>query len=253
MEIGAALWKRYIDRLRKVNDHAADLVRKFLTERGIPETQAAMNALIDYAFGVSTTHSEAAAAIAAEMYDAMAELSGVSLPPALPAPVPVISEVAKAVVGTAKTGNEEIISSSIGRLVKRTGVDTTMQNAIRDEAEWAWIPSGETCAFCITLASRGWQPASRKALAGGHAEHIHANCDCTYAVRWDHRSTVSGYAPERYKRMYDDADGRNSTAKINSLRREFYAENSEEINAQKRDAYAKRQERESSEAEELDV
>ncbi|MBR4692904.1 MAG: hypothetical protein IKP17_09110 [Oscillospiraceae bacterium] len=38
------------------------------------------------------------------------------------------------------------------------------------------MPSGDTCAFCITLASRGWQKAGREAIKGGHAEHIHNNC-----------------------------------------------------------------------------
>ena len=123
---------------------------------------------------------------------------------------------------------EEIIAAAIGRLVKRTGVDTTMQNALRDGAQWAWIPSGETCAFCITLASRGWQRASRKAIKNGHAEHIHANCDCTYAVRHSSGSDVAGYDPDRYRRMYDDAEGRSSKAKINALRRQFYAENGTE-------------------------
>lgn len=161
--------------------------------------------------------------------------------------------MAKTIVGTAKTNNEEIISSAIGRLVKQTGVDTTMQNALRDGAEWAWIPHGETCAFCIMLASNGWQRASRKALKNGHAEHIHANCDCTYAVRFDSSSNVAGYDPDKYFEMYSNADGHRAKDKLNSMRREFYAENSEEINAQKRDNYEKRKERESSAAEEANA
>ncbi len=253
MTISEATWRKYINALRKVNDQAADLIRDWLKVNGLPETRAQMNALIDYAYAVSTTYGEAAATLAAEMYDAAAALSGKVLPAALPAPAPEINEVAKAVVGTAKTGNTEIISGAIGRLVKQTGVDTTMQNALRDGAEWAWIPSGETCAFCITLASRGWQRASRKALKNGHAEHIHANCDCTYAVRFDPFTEVEGYDPQKYLDMYEDADGRKPKDKINAMRREFYAENSEEINAQKRDNYEKRKERESSQAEEADV
>jgi len=152
-----------------------------------------------------------------------------------------------------KTGNNEIVSSSVGRLVKMAGVDTTMQNALRDGAEWAWIPVGDTCAFCITLASRGWQRASRKALKNGHAEHIHANCDCTYAIRFDGSSEVEGYDSGAYLDLYQDADGRTPTQKINAMRREFYAENREKINAQKRAAYQKRIERESSAAEEIEV
>lgn len=254
MVISEKTWTKYISNLRKVNDEAAGFVLRYLQTNGIPTDRDTINALIEYANAICSKYSEASAALAAEMYDALAALSGAAVPPALPAPVPEMSEVAKAVVGTMKTGNEEIISSAIGRLVKQTGVDTTMQNALRDGAEWAWIPSGDTCAFCITLASRGWQEASKKAIKNGHAEHIHANCDCTYAVRFDGQSTVAGYDPDKYLEMYNDASrSHDPTEKINAMRREAYAKNSEEINAQKRSAYAKRQERESSEAEEIDV
>lgn len=252
MVISDKAWSRYIEDLRKVNDEAAGFVRRYLETNGIPTDRDTVNALIEYCNAICAKYSEASAALAAEMYDALAALTGVSLPPALPAPVPTMDEVAKAVVGTMKTGNEEIISSAIGRMVKQTGVDTTMQNAIRDGAEWAWIPRGDTCAFCITLASRGWQQASKKALKNGHAEHIHANCDCTYAVRFDGSSTVAGYDPQRYLDMYNNASRSNDpTKKINAMRREAYAENKEEINEQKRSAYEKRKERESSAAEEI--
>ena len=100
-----------------------------------------------------------------------------------------------------------------------------MNNALRDGAQWAWIPSGDTCAFCIALASRGWQKASKKALKNGHAEHIHANCDCTYAVRFDNNLEVEGYDPKEYQKMYYGAEGRTPEEKINSMRRMFYAEN----------------------------
>ena len=160
---------------------------------------------------------------------------------------------AKAVNGTIKSRNTEIISAAVGRQVKMVGVDTMMQNALRDGAEWAWIPRGDTCAFCIALASRGWQRASKEAIKDGHAEHIHANCDCTYAVRFSHNLDVEGYSPSAYYKMYY-GDGKGSPDdKIRALRRRIYAENADEINAQKRSAYAKRQERESSAAEELNI
>ena len=88
----------------------------------------------------------------------------------------------------------------------------------------------------------------KKALKNGHAEHIHANCDCTYAVRFDSRTEVEGYDPDKYLDMYYDSGG-----DLNEMRREFYAENKEKINAQKRSAYAKRQELNNSKAEEADV
>lgn len=252
MTISRRVWTNYITALRKVNDEAARLASEYLRTHSV-STQAGVDALIKYCFGLATKYGEAASALAAQMYDAMAAASGAVVAPALPAETATIEEVAQTVVGTLKTGNPEIVSSSVGRLVKTAGVDTTMQNALRDGAEWAWVPVGDTCAFCIALASRGWQRASRKAIKGGHAEHIHANCDCTYAIRFDGSSGVSGYDPTLYERLYAGAEGRTPEQKINSLRREFYAENREKINTQKRDAYQNRIERESFAAEEPDV
>jgi len=142
----------------------------------------------------------------------------------------------------------------VERLVKLAGEDTTLQNAARDGALVAWIPSGDTCAFCIALAANGWQRAGKRMLRGGHAEHVHANCDCTHAVTWDPFDfNYASYDPAKYEQMYYSAEGNTPSAKINSLRREFYAENKAEINAQKRDAYAKRIELNSSAAEETNV
>ena len=128
--------------------------------------------------------------------------------------------------------------------MKKAGQDTTLKNAIRDKAEFAWIPSGDTCAFCMTLAANGWQPASKEALKGGHAEHIHANCDCAYMIRFNHDTEVAGYDPDKYLEMYESAEGKTSKEKINSMRRQMYQENKDEINAQKRAAYAERKEHE---------
>jgi hypothetical protein len=204
MTISSTAWTAFLARLRKVNDAATDKMLKYIERYGMPQTQEQINAAIDYAFGLATKYGEAAAELACQMYDATALASGVMLPASEPAATATMHEVAKAIQGTVKTGNANIVASAVGRWVKMAGVDTTMQNAIRDGAEWAWIPHGETCAFCITLASRGWQRASRKAIRGEHAEHIHANCDCTYAIRFDTTTNVAGYEPDKYLDMYYD-------------------------------------------------
>jgi hypothetical protein len=244
-------WNKYIADLRKISDKAADEALTYIRTHPIA-TPAEMQRFIEYAFALATKYGEASGALACEMYDALAVLSGKVVPPAVPAKTASYGDIAKAVYGTIRQ-NPELTSSAIGRQVKLVGVDTMQQNALRDGAEWAWIPSGDTCAFCLTLASRGWQKASRKAIKNGHAEHVHANCDCTYAVRLSDRVDVEGYNPDEYLKMYEDADGNTPTQRINALRREFYAENKETINEQKRSAYAKRRERDSSEAEEINV
>lgn len=225
MTTGKRAWLRYVASLRKVNDIAAGKFLAFMNTH----PNATNDQLIEAAFALATKYGEAAAELACQMYDATAAASGMLLEPAVPAATATMDEVARAVVGTAKTGSSEITSGAVGRLVKMAGVDTTMQNAVRDGAEWAWIPQGGTCAFCIALASRGWQPASRAQMKGNHAEHIHANCDCTFQIRFNDTDTVEGYDPERYREIYDDAEGRSSAAKINSMRREAYADTKDRL------------------------
>lgn len=269
MTIPQKAWENYIGRMGRLSRAATADLRKYVEKNGMQNA----NNLIGYAYGVVTKYGEGAAALAAQMYDAIAELEGALLPPAELAETATIDEVARTMQGILNTTqNEEIVSSAAGRMVKQAGADTTLKNAIRDGAEWAWVPHGDTCMFCLTLAANDWQPASQKILKGGHAQHIHSNCDCQFAVRHDRSTTVAGYEPKKYLDMHEHApldlwntrDGKppaghegaeRDTAqnKINAMRRQAYAENKAEINAQKRAAYAKRRELESSRAEEIDV
>lgn len=226
-------WNKYIATLRKVNEKAAMEIVWFMRNKLLHDdtsnavetlTDIQRKELIDYAYAIVTKYGEAAAALSAEMYDAVAILEGAYLAPAELAPLATYGDVAKAVNGTLlQSQNVEEIASAAVRWVKMAGADTTLQNAVRDKAEFAWIPRGETCAFCLTLASRGWQTASKKILKNGHAEHIHSNCDCQYTVRHDDTMTVEGYDPDKYLSMYRHAEGRTPTDKINSMRRAAYA------------------------------
>ena len=272
MTITKKSWSKYIAALRRINDKATESMMYYIQEYGMPQTPDDLSEFIYTAFNLSTKYGEAASALACEMYDAAAIASGVSLAAAEPAPTATYAEVAKAINGTLKTGNAEIVSDSVGRMVKLAGVDTTLQNAVRDGAEFAWIPVGDTCPYCITLAALGWRNAGKKTLRGKHAEHVHANCDCTYAIRFNGDTKYDGYDPDYYddmiRNMTDgeyDADsmirtaGRTSRRSerdydgLNMMRRSIYEQNKDEINAQKRSAYAKRKERESSKAEEIKV
>lgn len=197
---------------------------------------------------MATKYGEGSAALTARMYDAIAEASKVYVAAALPAETATYEEVAKTVNGTLKRGNTDILCDAVGSLVKKAGADTMLQNANRKydrrKAEFAWIPSGDTCAYCLMLASNGWQKASKDALKNGHAEHIHANCDCNYAIRFSPKGGISSYNPDTYKKIYDNAEGDTWEEKVNYLRRQQYAENKDKINAQKRAAYAERTKRE---------
>ena len=230
MQITANAWNEYITRLSRLNQKAGQLMREYIGSHGTESTDD----LIAYAYGLVTKYGEGSAELACQMYDALAEAANAGVPAAEPAEPADYGEVARMVNAT-KSQNPANLPNGVSRLVKRAGADTTLKNAVRDGAEWAWVPHGDTCPFCITLASNGWQTASSKVLKGGHAEHIHVNCDCEFAIRFDHSTTVAGYDPEKYLKQYRDAGG-----DINKMRRVNYAANKERINAQKRAAYAAR-------------
>ena len=220
----------YHARLSKLNEKAGQQMAEYVAAHGTEDGPA----LIAYANALVTKYGEGSAELACQMYDALAEAQGVTLPAAEPAATAEYGEVARMVNAT-KRQNPANLPNGVRRLVKRAGADTTLHNAIRDGAEWAWVPHGDTCPFCIMLASNGWQKASAKLLKGGHASHIHANCDCEFAVRFDGSTSVAGYDPEKYLRQY-----RAAGSDVNAMRRIDYAAHRERINAQKRAAYAAR-------------
>lgn len=267
--VPAKILDEYRKKLKRISDKASAEIDAYM----LAHNYMLDDGFITYAHAIATKYGEAAGALSCEFFDGLAEywqnVATGAIPydfasadilgshfrqpaPAIPAETPSVGDVAKTINGAKKAGLAEI-PSAVGRLVKRTAEDTTLENAIRGRYEFAWIPAGDTCAFCIMLASNGWQRASKKAMKKGHAEHIHANCDCTYMVRFSKEMNVDSYDPDKYYDMYKNAEGRTPEAKVNAMRREFYQENKEEINAQKRDAYEKRKERESSAAEEIDV
>ena len=149
MRIPETSWTDYIVRLSRINQKAGELMRLYIEKHGTGDAQA----LIQYAHALVTKYGEGSAELACQMYDAAAEASGVTLPPAEPAETASREEVARMVNGNRNSPPN--LQSGVSRLVKQAAADTTLKNAVRDGAEWAWVPHGDTCPFCITLASNG--------------------------------------------------------------------------------------------------
>lgn len=240
---GVALAK-YRNKLSAINNKAAELVQQYMLEHNFDIDDA----FLSFANEIVAKYGEAAGALSAQFYDELHEYwakisgAGVKIKAAEIADLPTQAEVAKTIYGT-MTDTAIKIPGSVSRLVKRVAEDTTLKNAIRDGAEFAWIPAGDTCSFCIMLASNGWQTASDKALKGGHAEHIHSNCDCTYTIRFDDDMSFADYDPDVYLEMYENADGNSWQEKVRAMDREKYKANADEIRERKRIEYAKRNSR----------
>lgn len=234
-------WENYIQKLSQLSTIAAEKMQKYIDLYGVENR----NRLITYAHELIKKYGGGSAELACQMYDAIADIEKADVPMAEVVYIDDISATGKQVNGSLKrspAGN--LLPGLISKQVKQAGADTTLKNAIRDGAQIAWIPHGDTCPFCLTLASNGWRYASKKALRNGHADHIHSYCDCQYAIRFTSDTNYAGYNPDEYLEMYENAEGRTTQEKVNYLRRIQYASNKDMINAQHREAYQKRKENE---------
>ena len=221
MKIAPTKWKAYTASLAMINGRAAQEMLAFARKNGLDDRKK----LMDYGMALVQKYGEGSAELACEMYDAIARLQKARVPAAKPADIPDYGEVAMSVNGTLKQSPDgKLLGDSVSRLVKQVGADTMLKNARRDHAEFAWIPSGDACPFCAMIASNGWQRATRQTVSGDHAEHIHANCNCEFAIRFTSELDVSGYEPEKLREEWDNAEGTTQAEKLNFMRREKAAE-----------------------------
>ena len=200
-------------RLSQINQKASDLLNEYIQLHGTED----MYPIIEYAYSLVNRYGGASSELACQMYDQLAKLQNANVIGAVPADLPEMSDVARAINGTKDKLNGP--ADAIGRLVKKSASDTMLQNAKRDGAEYAWITRGDSCPYCLYLSSFGWLHAN---LNNGnrYLGHIHNHCDCEFAIRFDGKSTVEGYDPHKISEWFNRFEGKNPEEKINSIRRQ---------------------------------
>lgn len=107
-----------------------------------------------------------------------------------------------------------------------------------DKNGYARVPVGDTCAFCIMLASRGFVYASkRSATYTKEGEKYHPNCNCV-AVPFHKAQSIPGYQDilDKYDKMYRDADNARRSGDIPDELKTHIRETKKEHNA-KHEAY----------------
>lgn len=73
---------------------------------------------------------------------------------------------------------------------------------------WSRVPVGDTCAWCLMLASQGAWYLSEKSALEGKAGRYHSDCNCVAVYHADPES-INGYSKlPGYKRKYYDADNK---------------------------------------------
>lgn len=220
MKLARTDWNEYVKALVEINKRAANEMEEFIANYGIGNR----NLLIDKAYQLIEKYGAGSSSAACRMFELLANLTGNRDIIAEPAEISSKDEVAEAVNGSllqSTTGKK--VSGVVSRFVKQASADTMLQNARRYGAEFAWVPSGDSCPFCFLLASGGWRKAGSKTISGDHATHIHAHCRCQYAVRFDGKMSIEGYDPKAMEDYYKSMPGSDSKERLNALRRELYS------------------------------
>ena len=162
--------------------------------------------------------------LGAQWYDLCSELAGLSVDPATyDAPNPAdFDGAARRASDYYEEGNAnafaDFLQSVINDSIRTTGSNNLWRDYERGLAggKWARVPVGQTCAWCLMLASQGaWYLSERSAL-GDTPDHYHRDCNCIAVYHADAES-IAGYTELRkYKEIYYDAENRRLAAKNGS-------------------------------------
>lgn len=216
----------------------------------------ARNRVIEFMQELAAVYGDAAATLAADLYNEMAEESGAGVADA---------ELADGVSDDAVAGSaryyakslfgQEVdveafksgVMAAIRRYVKMQANKTMVRNALRDGQKrgirFARIPTGaETCAFCLRMASRGFVYATEETAEG--MNHGHDNCDCRVIPGFGDNPGVGGYDHRPYLKLYDDSVVYDRYGHVreedtlNNMRRALYPEYKDRRNELRRRRYA---------------
>ena len=192
----------------------------------LPEdAERAARALEEYLPNLVTAYGDVAASVAAEFFEEMRDQAGAGavfraiLGDAPPAEA--VQANARWAVGPMFGGTKADALARLDQVVDRmtlqVGRDTMARSIQGDPAKprWARVPQGKTCAFCMTLASRG--PIYLTEQTAGKNNKFHAKCDCTPTPIWDGDELPAGYDPDELYNRYLTARGKASGDDLKSI------------------------------------
>lgn len=159
-------------------------------------------ALVDALLSVMPTYTDAAAQAGADFYDAVrvsevGEAMGAQAvsgfdPDAFEGAVRAFAQ--DMVDGKPAELFDGKVVDRVDRDIRRSANMSVAENARRDplKPKYARVPGGgETCEFCIMLASRGAVYGTAEA-----ASHAHPGCDCRVVPSFDGGHDIEGYDPD---------------------------------------------------------
>lgn len=197
--------ERYSQTNKALAEAAATDFMKFWQLLDKTDPGIAYEEALAYAEYLIEHYGESAALNASELYEATNDVSNAAVSGSVKRP-----ELERAIrflvyEGTAQAAYA--VRNMLKKQVKSYAHETMMDNSRSDGIRFARVPVGETCAFCLMLASRGFEYYSEESAGKGSLNAFHDDCDCEI-IGSDQK--IEGYDPdylykEIYKPAYDEA------------------------------------------------
>jgi hypothetical protein len=152
--------------------------------------------------------------LGAQWYDLCTQLAEIEAEPAELSPVSTEDINARVTAAMSAEPNmlESVFNSYLQNVVndsiRRTGDANLQRDYERGLAggKGCRVPVGDTCAWCLMLASNGAWYKSKETALGTSPDHYHSDCNCVAVYHADAES-VKGYEKlAKYKEMYYTAD-----------------------------------------------
>lgn len=197
-------------------DHVTEQLKQAAIDEFLSEVDETMR--LDDVLEVATRIAEKFAFLGAELgaqwYDLCTQLAGIEAEPAeIQEPDPdglrakaesTVKASQKPFVETFEYYMQNVINDSI----RKTGDANLWRDYMRglSPGKWARVPVGDTCAWCLMLASQGaWYLTEESAVGDG--DHYHNGCNCKAVYHADAES-INGYSGKlgKYKAMYYSAE-----------------------------------------------
>lgn len=173
----------YNDKLSAVRSEAGNYFKKLVREQDLFKhgEEAQKSAIYHTAVKAVNSFSDAAGSAACDFFDA--HVTGAQPSSIAPQPWFIKRRLYEDIEKYAKThklGDDEfmrLLAEEVGGEVVQHANRTTIHNAVKNNLRYARVPFGNSCAFCLMLASRGFVYKT-ETTAGEDKGHYHARCRC---------------------------------------------------------------------------
>lgn len=199
--------------LKKLDDNTRKKALEIIDRVGLEDHDMLFQALFEELSPICSIACDVASGLASACYNAwrFAELGetietvNASVYDQVKMNATIGTAVAKARDGGTIEQVLDIVSGRIAYDIRTSYGDTLFANGNADKRKprFARVTQGDSCDFCLMLASRGFVHHNGKQ---GEKAHNHANCDCIYVASWTKHPSVENYDPDALYRKWKDSD-----------------------------------------------